>query len=178
MKRNILNILLLAGAAVIFSSCKDDDEKSASSFKIDAVSTTIKTGVFIQSSDLSGENNDIYRHELAFLGEGLSIVEGQAVGEGNALHMEIVSSTTALEPGTYSFKGSDVGSKAFDFSYGTAYIDLNADDEQEFEFTEGTITVSKSGEVYTINVSGTADGVDGVAVEAQFSGKLVSLAKD
>jgi hypothetical protein len=172
MKRNILNILLLAGAVVIFSSCKDDDEKSAGSFKIEDVSTTIKTGVFIYSSELSGENDDIYRHEVAFLGEGLSISDDEAVGEGNALLMEIVSSTTALEPGTYAFKGSDVGSEPFDFSYGTAYIDLNAADEQDFDFTEGTITVSKSGDVYTIDVSGTADGL---AVEGHFSGKLVSL---
>src|SRR5688500_13722574 len=147
MKRNTLNILLLAGAAVIFSSCKDDDEKSAGSFKIEDVSTTIKTGAFIYSSELSGENDDIYRHEVAFLGEGLSVsdLDIDIVGEGNALLLEIVSSTTVLEPGTYAFKGSDVGSKPFDLSYGTAHIDLNTADVQDFNFTGGTMTVSKSG---------------------------------
>lgn len=174
MKKSILNILLLAGAAIIFSSCKDDDEKSAGSFKIEDVSTPIKTGVFIYSSELSGENDDIYRHEVAFLGEGLSVsdVDIDVVGEGNALLLEIVSSTTALEPGTYAFKGSDVGSKPFDLSYGTAYIDLNTPDKQDFEFTGGTMTVSKSGDVYTIDVNATADGL---AVEGHFSGKLVSF---
>jgi hypothetical protein len=172
MKRNIFNILLLASAAVALSSCKDDDKK-ASSLKIDGESTAITAGLLFYSTDLSGENNDFYRHEIVLLGKGLSSDNtGDVTGEGNGLSLEIASATTSLEVGTYTFTGTDVDNEPFDFWNGSAYTGVNTQQQQELDFTEGTITVSKSGDTYTINVTGAAGDA---AIEAYYSGKLIMV---
>ena len=170
MKRNVFNILLLSGVAIAFSSCKDDDDKKETNiFKVGTISTTIKSGTLIYDTSLGGENNDIYRHELVLIGPGLSMNEDETIGEGNGLVLDLVSSTTTLEPGTYNFTGTDVGSVAFDLWDGDAYIDLNTQEEQAFAFSDGAITVAKSGDVYTIDVSGVSGET---VIEGHFEGKL------
>jgi hypothetical protein len=85
------------------------------------------------------------------------------------LSLGIVSATTELEPGTYSFTGTDVGSVAFDFWDGNAYTGLDTQAEESFPFTDGAVTVAKSGDVYTIDVSGVSGET---AIEGHFVGKL------
>lgn len=177
MKRNIFNILLLAGAAVVFSSCKDDDDdkKTPNVFKVGEVSTTITAGLFRYDTEIGGADDDIYMHEIVLVGEGLSWdSNGEAQGQGNGLSLGIISATTALEVGTYEFTGTDEVTDPFDFWTGDAFTDLFTDSQQEYDFTEGTIVIAKSGDVYTIDVTGAAGET---AITGHFSGKLTSIEK-
>lgn len=182
MKRNVLNILLLAAAAVVFSSCKDDDDKASNEFKIDGASVSIKSAGLLYDptpgeSPKTGE--DIYFHFVTFLSEGLTLTDegnGPFVsGEGDGLTFGLISSTTDLEPGKYEFTGTDDNAAPFDFFDGSGYYDLNTNDESEFDITGGTVTVSKSGDTYTIDFDGV---IDDTAVKLHYSGTLAKFVND
>lgn len=178
MKRNVFNILLLAAAAVVFSSCKDDDDdKASSSFTIDGVSTTLKGGALLYDgtpSESPVDGEDIYRHSIGLFGEGVTVEGSELAGSGNVIDFDVVSSSTDLEPGTYTYKASEENA-AFDLWDGAAHYDWNTQEESEWAVTGGTLKVSKSGDTYTLDFDGVSDET---VIKAHYTGTLTKVLKD
>lgn len=79
-------------------------------------------------------------------------------GKGDVIILEITSPTTDLEPGTYTYVGSDNNNKPFDFWNSLILLDYSTtttNTGEAYEFLTGKIVVTKSGDTYTIDFDGT-----------------------
>lgn len=103
-------------------------------------------------------------------------IEGTGiVGEGDVINLDVLSSTTDLEPGTYEYTGTEEGGVPFDLWDGSVYLDWNTQDESELTITGGTMKVSKSGDTYTIDF----DGVSGeTTIKIHYTGTVTKILKD
>ena len=185
MKRNFLNLLLFAAAGAAFTSCDEHIanesavQSSASNyFELDGTSKNAAAGIFqfdTTPEKSSEAGTSYYRHELGFLTNAFSFgydeTEGLILsGEGSSVWMELNSKTSDLEPGTYTFTGTQEGAAPFDFGYGAAELDGN-----NYTFNSGTVTVSRTDKVYTIQFEGQASmaGSKGsIPVKGFYSGNL------
>jgi hypothetical protein len=176
MKAVAIAIILLSMA-----SCKDDkDEKPANQFTVDGSAKAVKTALFIfdtQSSISDVDGQPYFRHELDLLTDGFTITGDDIDGVGSGLVLMINGSTINLDAGTYTFTGTEENPKAFELWEAYAYLDYNTDTGvgQELEFTAGKVTISKSGDIYTIDVEGTASGK---AIKAHYTGAITAASGD
>jgi hypothetical protein len=171
------------------SSCSDDnDPKSDNHFTLDEVKKSISSAVLFydgapMDNDVTGET--FYRNDL-ILYSGLKLVEEEdgeieLLGEGNAVVFQINTSSQELEEGTYTWTGTEENPAVFDFWDGAVYLSFNTETEggEMWDFVDGEIQVSKSGDTYTIELIGTInadldhDGIfDEVDVTASYKGKV------
>jgi hypothetical protein len=185
MKQKFTNALLLA-VAVVLASCGDDDEAPSSYYTLDGAKKTLASGVFFYD-DSPGESKsgkDIYFHQVVLVSAGINVTGTSATGTGDLVTLMLASGTTQLEIGTHSFVGSDTESEPKDFVYGDIAVGFNAssgNSTAEYDFTSGTVTVAKSGDIYTIDFEGKValeNQTQTQTVSGHYSGTLTSILND
>lgn len=185
-------LLLLVLSVFVLSACGEDDEKSGTKgeFTLGDETTTISSGLFAyDTSPQEDDNENVYhRNELIFLGKGLKVVssggEYELTGDGNMLDLLVNNSGEQLEVGTYTWQ-SEENEQPFDLWAGWLTLNVNSDNEEEYELESGTLVVTKSGSTYKITFTGTAylsfDGARGlppIVVTAEFEGTLKTFGFD
>jgi hypothetical protein len=195
MKLVSRNVALLLFATISIVSCKDDDEKAPDNkFAIGDNSYKIAKGVFLKDLSVGEDDNgnEYYRNELAFITDGINVIEvdgeTEATGEGNLVSLLINNEGQELEVGTYTWQ-SEENEQPFDFWAGDVVVGWNSANEgsgTDYEFQSGTVTVAKSGDKYIITFEGVAIGDANhdempdapVTVSGQFEGKLMAGQRD
>lgn len=185
MKRKITNALLLV-VAVVLASCGDDDEGPSSYYTLDGSKKTMVSGVFFYD-DSPGESKsgkDIYFHQVVLVSAGINVTGTNPSGTGDLVTLMLASETTQLETGSHSFVGDDTESEPKDFVYGDIAVGFNASSGNStalYDFTSGTVTVAKSGDIYTIDFEGKVIGGNQTqehTVTGHYSGTLTSILND
>ncbi|NDV78696.1 hypothetical protein [Dysgonomonas sp. 511] len=170
----LLSFLFVAVLSFGFVSCSDDDDDDngvKNVLNYDSKSYEISGG-HILDYGYGVYNESLYNLDLYLYTKGMNIDEetGDLSGEGKVVYAELWSSTAELTAGTYTSNpwGNEVKMKANTFSSLTIW-----DGDTEVQFTEGTVTIGKSGDNYTITIAGTGD--DGKALSASYRGTLKSF---
>lgn len=185
MKRRFTNALLLA-VAVVLASCGDDDEGPSSYYTMDGSKKTLASGVFFYDNTPgeSKSGKDIYYHQVTLVSADINLVGASPSGTGDLVTLMLASGTTGLEIGSHSFVGSDSESEPKDFVYGDIAMGFNAatgDRTSEYDFESGTVTVAKSGDIYTIDFEGEVvleNQTQKHTVSGHYSGTLTSILND
>lgn len=162
--------LFFAFASVSLISCSDDDDddKFESIITYDSESYAINGGYLMDWGE--HENIEgIYNLDLRLYTEGVSFNESDGrTGEGKILYAELWSSSEELVSGTYTYSTyDDVAANRFTL---LSIYDNGDEEDSEIFFTSGTITVNKSGNNYTITVTGKDS--DDKTISASFKGAL------
>ncbi|MCU4166754.1 hypothetical protein [Carboxylicivirga caseinilyticus] len=177
--KKVTDLLLgLTLMSLLFIGCSKDEDgdstQSTGSMTIAGETYDISNGI-LEYYGSWGASGAPYNIDLVLYSDGITIkeVDGEAEpsGKGNFLYFEILTDTEATLPeGTYTFSDSETAG-TFDFSdYGINY-DVANDDSDIYDYiTAGTITVSKSNNIYTISISLT-DSSDNT-ITGSFSGTL------
>lgn len=174
-----MGIIVLALVALVLPSCKKED-KIPNQFTIDGSVKFLNSAVFFSNQTPSVDPADpfdselYYHHVLTLLSEGFTLNGNVINGTGNALDLEINSPSINLEPGIYNFTSLSQNAKAFDFEEGRAFLNFSTQNStgEILEFTpgeSGKVIVSKSGNTYTVDVEGIADGK---IIKGHYSGAL------
>lgn len=164
MKRTLLSFLLGCMCVALISCSDDNEKKEASVFSVDARKYTVTTGVLSvdnEPSTSAATNSPIYFHEIILLSSGLTIGDNTITGTGNSITFKLVSSTNNLIDGTYVLNSDIKSAKATDLVGSVielAYTKETEQGERYESISSGQVTVAKSGDVYTIDFTGTIDG--------------------
>jgi hypothetical protein len=147
--------LMIAGAAL--TSCnKDDDDDDAtpeSYFMYDGKTYEL-TQAYIENY---GEwEPGVYNLDLTMMSKGFTVntSNGQiqsVTGTGNALYFEMYTSdSTKLDNRTYTYDEMSTANGTFDFGVIGINFNIATQTGTQHMVMSGTVTVSKSGSVYTI----------------------------
>jgi hypothetical protein len=108
----------------------------------------------------NAEEELYYRNEILLFSDGLKPQEEEdgeveVLGKGDALSIEIVSSSNELEAGTYVW-GSEEDPQEFQVWDASAYVnfDTSTGTGDSYSFTEMELTITKEDDKYTITFSG------------------------
>lgn len=185
MKRRFTNALLLA-VAVVMASCGDDDEGPSSYYTLDGSKKTLASGIFFYD-DSPGESKSgktIYYYQVTLVSAGINVNGTSSSGTGDLVTLMLASETTQLEIGSHSFVGDDTEAEPQDFVYGDIAVGFNASTgnaTSEYDFESGTVTVAKSGDIYTIDFEGEVvveNQTQKHTVSGHYSGTLTSILND
>lgn len=158
-------IFSMAVMALSFLACSDDDDKKEEEIEVDNYFTVAGEKQTIESSIITRWNTEledqgIYRLFVKFYNGFEEEVEGS---EGNMFSFDIVIQGTEIQEGTYTF------SETYDdtpFLLDYCHARLNATKEDHgysslvvvgnptYALTQGTLTVSKSGDDYQFLLEG------------------------
>jgi hypothetical protein len=161
--------------SLILVSCKKDKDKETVTnyFKVGGTKYEVSFGTLenygTDPGYYEGYNLDLYLHST-----GIDVdVNGDRTGTGKSLYFEMYSTNSAsLASGEYAYDlVSDIPPTfTFDISrYSTNWTETN---ENWVYLLLGTVTVTKSGSNYTIDLTGGIDYPGGNQVTAHFSGPL------
>lgn len=182
MKRKLLHALLLATAVFGFSSCSDDDDGPSNNFTVNGTTKGIQTAIAFYSDNANEDanGNTYYSHDLQFVDVAITTTSGKY----SSFDFNINSSTTTLADGTYVVveDENNTSDKALQIWYGGASIDavIDGSDGTEYEIISGSATIKKSGDSYTVDLTGKAVKEGEAAstatdVKLHFSGKFQTL---
>lgn len=167
-------VALLMGLSVVLSSCsKDDENKPASQVTFDGTTYSLNNGT-ISSMEWDGAYEIDINLSNFSLADAMS--GGNVPSELNTLYINIEGqSSAALEAGTYKLDDADPDSEVFmaDFSYG---MDATGEGGEIVDFENGTVTVAKDGESYSIEFTFTT--VDGKEAKGSYKGRLDEFSFD
>lgn len=190
------SILGLFTASLFLISCSDDDSSEDNNISFDGTEYDLSQGFVLHYDDDIYDVDTLCFYELSLFSSDFEITydeddyPDEITGEGQAIFFEINSSTSDdIALGTYTYfnydsytdYNSDTSSDkatysysdmAGTFSYSLAYSYANTE-TQEFDYSEiedGTLTISKNGDSYTLSFDLT--GEDGVNVTGYYSGSL------
>ena len=169
-------LLFVLGMFAIFSfiSCsKDDDNDSKSTnsyFTYSGQKYALSKGYLVYYCQ---ESSSVYCHELTICSSGITATSTNFMGIGDYVCLDIyTSSKTELPVGTYHF--SSTITQAGYVAYGEIDMGVNiqefGEDDNYVPFASGTMTVSKSGSVYTITVTGKDENSN--EIYATYTGSL------
>lgn len=173
MRKVIFNLLLLGAMAALFGSCKDDEKPVGGSFTYNGEKVTLKKGFYADwGSDQIGDDFYYYwtltltTQDLAFDEE-----EEEMTGEGDLIYLGLYGfniGESELPVGTFEYDANE-GENELDY----ALILLGYGGSQ-FEYTDdvkaGVVTISKSGDSYTITFTLTLETDE--VVSGKYQGKL------
>ena len=173
MKKLIISCSAFIALVVVFSSCSDDEKDPAGQFTYDGESHNLTKG-FGEVDDVTQIGDDIYYDwNILLSSNGISYNEDEDdyVGTGDAvtLWISVLNDDTFLPSGTYEYD-EDTGD-----SYGI-YIDFNVEigaGESYEDVDDTSITISKSGDTYTINFTITLG--DGSEVTGSYNGSITRV---
>lgn len=188
------NFTLLLFASLILFSCKDDDGPGKTidnNFSLGERNFDITSAGFVIDSDpgTDGDGDEYYRNEL-FFSEGISLGTGggepSPSGTGHYISLLINNEGQELEPGTYTWQ-SEENEQPFDLWAAYLTTDWHTETQTDYELVSGTLTVTKSGNIYTIDFEGVAyqEGEEGEQlpdtdeiVTVKFKGSLAQFERD
>ncbi|MBN2215604.1 MAG: hypothetical protein JW723_15335 [Bacteroidales bacterium] len=173
IEKNILAFLLLS--LIFFAGCKKDDNGSSPNnyIKYDDKTYAIDKGIL----ENYGEWEGVYNLDLSLVSNGINLIESQgeitgATGTGNIIYFEMYTTNSLqLDNGTYEYDYYGLEAGTFDDGWVAINYDVNeenGDVEQDIE--DGTVTVSRNGDIYEITIDCT-DEV-GKSVTGFFRGTL------
>jgi len=176
MRKKLQSTLLLAVLTITIFSCKKSDEKPSNHFTYDSKSYAIKSGITdldTESTPSTADNSPVYFHDLYLMTSGLTTSGGDVTGKGSVVSLTLSSATSTIDAGTYIFNGDEDVEVAGKMK-GLVLINYNSSDNSgnRYEFTAGTAIVAKTGDVYTVDVTATANNSQ---VVAHFSGTVSPL---
>jgi hypothetical protein len=165
MKRILIQsfaIIIIGG--LLIASCKKDETTPANSFKYNAKESPIGTAF---AGKLGQASAGSYGYYIYFLENTLTVnyvnsAPDSLSGVGDLLEIAMVSSdSTGIKPGTYNFSSSQITFDPFTFGYESGLL-VNYDPNGQSNpavllINGGTITVSKSGDVYEFTLSMTTN---------------------
>ncbi|MCS6973889.1 MAG: hypothetical protein NZM13_05340 [Cyclobacteriaceae bacterium] len=161
-------------ATLLISSCSKDEEGIPNRIIIDGTAYTLSKGYITGygvDDDASGNLGSLY--EVLLVSSGVAYDGDDLSGTGQLLYMGLFSrSTIELAAGTYTVRdsfleGSVLESFAADGNFTTG-------SGSGYEITNGTLTISKSGNswVFKFEFTATASGGSTVEITGSFSGEL------
>jgi hypothetical protein len=177
MKHNLSKILLIVFCTLaIFSCSKDEDEaKPNNNITYDGKSYVIATGVFDLDATVDNFNSaNGYYQDIILVDNNFTVSNGGFSGTGNAVSISLISATAEIEAGTYNFQSVEAQYKPGDFTAGAVFVNfsMSSGTGGRYQFTDGKVVVTKSGDTYTVTIDGTADGKE---VKASFTGKVTTI---
>ena len=159
----LLKFVFVIAMAYMGLACKENERRQLKdTFSFNDENSVIQTASFVYDLEpgLDDEGNEYYRNQLMFTSDGVIVVpdgDGGAdvQGSGTILALLINNDGQTLEPGLYTWQ-SEENEQPFDFWSGDLYVNWNKVGEKPYAFTEGTVRVSKSKEIYRIIANGIA----------------------
>ena len=180
MKKVFISSFILAASIAFLGSCKDDEGSgNKSSFTLGGKEYKL-TKAFVALDEIEVEDEDVYYGwDIAMTSDGLFESEGNLDGKGDAVHVEfwaVNDDSEDLPVGTFVYPeagGNFIESVGvyvgFDFDIGEA--------EEEYEdIKSATMTISKSGNTYTVSFSITLE--DDSVVTGKYVGTVEYLVGD
>jgi len=173
--KKILTVILLS--LIIFAGCKKDKKESSFNnyIKYDGKTYPIDQGVienFGRWDEDEGYNLDLY-----ILSNGITLQESGGeitgvTGNGHVIYFEMFSnSPTQLDNGNYNYDEWSWEAGTFDYGWISLNYDAALDDSEiDQDIEGGTVTVSKTGDIYKITINCTDE--DGKSVTGYFEGTL------
>ena len=165
---------------IIFSGCKKDKDNGDETYdyyiKYDGKMYPLDKGAIENYGHYYVD--DSYNLDLWFLSEGLNMIEingewDHESGTGHIVYFIMnTNSPSQIDNGNYVYD-EDLTYDAGTFKYGDFTLNYDADHntwETYKSFTDGTLTVSKSGDVYEITFNCTDE--DGKNVTGYYKGTL------
>jgi hypothetical protein len=144
---------------------------------IDGESIKLSQG-FIQGLGVAQDNNGdlVSFYATALMTSGLTVVDGEPVGDGSVIFMQLVSPTSlGLASGTYEITENESFVKNMAMSFVMKNYDAGTElSEESYQAVSGTIKISKSGSTYKITFNMVMQDVDlnEVVVTGSYEGKL------
>lgn len=176
MKRVYIGMFALAAFSILFSACSED-EALAKKLVIDGESIKLSHG-FIQGLGAARDNNGdlVSIYGVGLTTSDLTIEDGEPVGEGSVIFMQLVSPTSLnLASGTYEVTDNEIFEKSIAMSFVMKNYDAETNESEEsYQAVSGTIKISKSGSTYKITFNMVMSDIDlnEVVVKGSFEGKL------
>lgn len=173
----LLPVISCVVISMFISSCGKDDEGIPNRLIIDGTAYTLSKGYIAGygvEEDANGNLGSVY--EVLFASSGITFDGDNLSGTGQILYMALFSrSTIELAAGTYNVRdtfleGSVLESVAADGNFTTGSF-------SDYGITEGTLTISKSGNnwVFQFDFTATTSGGATVEVKGSFSGTLEEI---
>lgn len=156
----MLSALAFSLAVLSLSSCSKDEDPDPvlGQLTIDGVEYPLYDATFFPSTE--AYYNDLeevmYDHDMVFGG-----------GEHNGMGIGFVSDVTELVAATYTYRETE-----FDWQFDIGDFRSCAVTTKDFSYsdvTSGTVNISKSGDIYTIDVDAVVDGHE---VSVHYEGKV------
>lgn len=173
--KSLLKLFIMALAlGLIFSGCKKDDDNSSSQnyFKVGDTQYELSAATLLgwEETNVKG----VFDVDLALYSKDIKVTSPTVTtGEGNILYFQMYSSSlTDLPDGSYSY-GLESNQKAGVLWAADAMINYDfatEESDKNISLKSGTVTVSKSGSEYTINI--TATGASGETITGYYKGTL------
>lgn len=158
-------------------SCKKDKDKDgvANYFKVGETQYEVSFGT-LENYGTDAESYYGYNLDLTLISSGIDVDEyGDWTGTGKTLYFEIYSTSgTYLPGGEYTFDNTSDIYPTFTFDYANYCINWTELTHTWVNLEEGTLTVTRDGSNYTIDLTGGVDQYSN-AVTAHYSGTLEYL---
>lgn len=177
------SLLLVASISFVLFSCSNDDSNKADEEIKENELAVGKVSVFVDQAYISqkfnvedGEGTLGAGFYIGIMEDGIFVQDMGSYdvfdGDGYGLLISLVSTGSAeLLPGTYSFQTEN---QVFPFiSFGRLSLVVNGSPEELGTISDGTVTVTKSGLVYTIDLNLTVNGT--VTVKGYYEGELEAV---
>jgi hypothetical protein len=110
----------------------------------------------------------VFVHDIILISDSIIHADGFH-GKGNLLEVKIYTSQT-IEPGTYTSKAGNAPFRLYSSAVYLNYTIGPVSSGEEHQGTpDGKVKVSKSGDIYVIDISATMDGKN---IRAHYKGSL------
>jgi len=176
--KNLKTVLFsLLAASILFTACKKDenDDPPKNQMTIDGTAYEFSQGIIENFG--TWLSIDAYNFDITIISDSFTIYEmngeiDSISGIGHAISFELYSSdSTDLATGEYVLDVNETGN-AGTFSWGAAAINFNTETDEgtEYEFTQGTVTVSQNGSTYILSFECKTE--DDITVTGYYNGVL------
>ncbi len=164
---------------LMFSSCSDD-ESIPNRIIIDGESFKLNKGYIAgYGIDVDDNGNQGSLYEILLTSAGITVNGDEIGGEGQILVLTLFSgSTIELKPGTYNYSDGFIESTLYDAF--AADADFDSGSGEAYFTLDGTVTISRSGNTWTIRfeLEMESGGGEEVDVTGSFSGPLTEIELD
>jgi hypothetical protein len=161
--------------SLLFSGCKKDEEETVNFMQVGDVNCTLADGNIIYSGSTIIDETTIYVYNFILVSKGITLSRsgtGTPVydGDGVLVFISLYSSGSPRPANGDDYVYHEWSLNHNALSSGYYYLSYAATKDAGKAFTNGTVTVSGSNNVYTINYEGTDES--GTEITLQFSGEL------
>jgi len=172
MKRKSISLMLLVAVVVGFSACKDDEE-APGKFTLGSKTYELGKAVTLFLEAYGSPGNMYYVWRIALASPGVNFDEDDKVftGAGEVVLLTIYpkNDDSFLPEGTYDGEDQETWC---DYVV-TGYDFANIEGDTYYDFEEVTVTISKSGDTYTIAF--TIVTVDGETITGSYTGAVQNV---
>ncbi len=179
-------LLTIALLGITFNGCKKETNSMGESYLvIGDTSFDLKNGILMNLGMVDAEEG-IYGLELLLLSDGFTFEFNEdssdfdVSGKGNGISFTLFSDEMTLTSGTFTFANAypfEAGTFAY-ASYVLGYDSEEDDFDEEDDIVSGKVTVTKSGNTYTIKIECTSESGNTVSGTYKGSLEMFDLSED